>query len=256
MSIDTPLSENQTSALQFKSSSFNVPALVLASHELETISSQLEKKLTQAPDLFRNSAVLIDLHKLTRKNAPLELAELIKILRSLELIPIAVSGATATQNKLAIELGIAVQTNQTLNNFVVQTPSEPEINATVVVDEKVVEPPPVIPMPSAKENKVITQPVRSGQRIYATGDLTVLAAVSSSAELMAEGNIHVYAPLRGRVLAGVQGDRQARIFCSDLQAELVSIAGIYKINEELDKTVKRTLVQIYLHDQALLIEEL
>ena len=73
---------------------------------------------------------------------------------------------------------------------------------------------------------------------------------------MAEGNIHVYAPLRGRVLAGVQGDTQARIFCSDLQAELVSIAGIYKINEELDKSVKRTLVQIYLHDQALLIEEL
>ena len=129
MSIDTPLSENQIAALQFKSSSFNVPALVLASHELETISSQLEKKLTQAPDLFKNSAVLIDLHKLTRKNAPLELAELIKILRSLELIPIAVSGATETQNKLAIELGIAVQTNQTLNNLVVQTTSEPEINA-------------------------------------------------------------------------------------------------------------------------------
>lgn len=255
MSIDTPLSENQIAALQFKSSSFNVPALVLASHELETISSQLEKKLTQAPDLFKNSAVLIDLHKLTRKNAPLELAELIKILRSLKLIPIAVSGATATQNKLAIELGIAVQTNQTLNNFVVQTVSEPDINATAV-DKALVEPLPIAPIPPAKENKVITQPVRSGQRIYATGDLTVLAPVSSSAELMAEGNIHVYAPLRGRVLAGVQGDTQARIFCSDLQAELVSIAGIYKINEELDKTAKRTLVQIYLHDQALLIEEL
>jgi septum site-determining protein MinC len=73
---------------------------------------------------------------------------------------------------------------------------------------------------------------------------------------MAEGNIHVYAPLRGRALAGVRGNTESYIFCSDLQAELVSIAGIYRLHDDLDKSFQHNLVQIYLHDQSLLIKKL
>lgn len=103
---------------------------------------------------------------------------------------------------------------------------------------------------------LINQPVRSGQRIYASGDLIILTQVSAGAEIMAEGNIHVYNTLRGRALAGVQGNRDARIFCSDLQAELISIAGDYKTSEDLKDITPRKPVQIYLQDQALIIKEL
>jgi septum site-determining protein MinC len=103
---------------------------------------------------------------------------------------------------------------------------------------------------------VITQPIRSGQRVYSQGDLIVLAQVSSGTEIMAEGNIHVYATLRGRALAGVQGDTKARIFCSDLQAELISIAGIYKVSEDLNDSVRNKPVQIYLKDNSLIIKDI
>ena len=87
-------------------------------------------------------------------------------------------------------------------------------------------------------------------------DLVILAQVSAGAEIMAEGNIHVYNTLRGRALAGVQGDIQARLFCLDLQAELVSIAGIYKTSEDLREISGKKPVQVYLQNQALIIEEL
>ena len=85
---------------------------------------------------------------------------------------------------------------------------------------------------------IITEPVRSGRQIYAArGDLIVMGPVSAGAELLADGNIHVYSSLRGRALAGISGDTNARIFCHSLEAELVSIAGLYRVSEDLDKTV-------------------
>ncbi len=103
---------------------------------------------------------------------------------------------------------------------------------------------------------LITQPIRSGQRIYASGDLIILSQVSAGAEIMAEGNIHVYNTLRGRALAGVHGNTTARIFCFDLQAELISIAGDYKTSEDLNKQTYKNPVQIYLQNHALIIKEI
>ncbi|HEY8330133.1 MAG TPA: septum site-determining protein MinC, partial [Pseudomonas sp.] len=91
--------------------------------------------------------------------------------------------------------------------------------------------------PEVKPTLVITRPVRGGQQIYAHGgDLVVLSAVSPGAELIADGNIHVYGPLRGRVLAGAKGNAEARIFCQQLTAELLSIAGRYKVAEDLRRS--------------------
>lgn len=88
--------------------------------------------------------------------------------------------------------------------------------------------------PTVQPTRIITTPVRGGQQIYAPGgDLVVLAAVSPGAELLADGNIHVYGPMRGRALAGIKGDAKARIFCQQLAAELVSVAGQYKVAEDL-----------------------
>jgi septum site-determining protein MinC len=104
---------------------------------------------------------------------------------------------------------------------------------------------------------VIDRPLRSGQRIYAKGDLIVLGLVSNGAEVIAEGNIHIYAPLRGRALAGVHGNHDARIFCTCLEAELISIAGIYRTTENpLPADVLGKPVQIRLDEEKLLIESL
>ncbi|MCY1408448.1 Septum site-determining protein MinC [compost metagenome] len=104
-------------------------------------------------------------------------------------------------------------------------PAEPE-----VVKKKPEKP----PEPQVKPTKIITSPVRGGQQIYAQGgDLVVVSSVSPGAELLADGNIHVYGPMRGRALAGIKGDHKARIFCQQLGAELLSIAGQYKVSEDL-----------------------
>jgi septum site-determining protein MinC len=104
---------------------------------------------------------------------------------------------------------------------------------------------------------VIDRPLRSGQRIYAKGDLVVLGIVSNGAEVIAEGNIHIYAPLRGRALAGVHGNHDARIFCTSLEAELISIAGIYRTTEvPLADDVRGKPAQIRLDEEKLLIEPL
>jgi septum site-determining protein MinC len=105
--------------------------------------------------------------------------------------------------------------------------------------------------------KIIDQPVRSGQRIYAPGgDLIVIAQVSPGAEIMADGNIHVYGALKGRALAGVQGNLDARIYCTDLQAQLIAIGGHYRTSEDEDVALQGRLVQVYLKDDSLTVDPL
>ena len=109
----------------------------------------------------------------------------------------------------------------------------------------------------SRGSRIVEQPVRSGQQCVAKhGDLILLSNISPSAELIANGNIHVYGTLRGRALCGVHGDTSARIFCSSLEADLVSIAGHYKVLEEVPAAVKNRPVQISLQDDQLLIEPL
>jgi septum site-determining protein MinC len=106
-------------------------------------------------------------------------------------------------------------------------------------------------------SKIVTTPIRSGQQVYAPGgDLIIMAAVSAGAEVLADGNIHVYGALRGRALAGVKGDTSARIFCQSLEAELVSIAGTFKVDEDLRNEHWKTAVQIGRDEGALCITAL
>lgn len=105
--------------------------------------------------------------------------------------------------------------------------------------------------------KIISTPVRSGQQIYAAGgDLIVLAPVSAGAELLADGNIHVYGPLRGRALAGVKGNTDARVFCQSQEAELISIAGCFMVDEDLRSDHWKRAVQVTLNDEKLKIQSL
>jgi septum site-determining protein MinC len=245
MSTEPQHTPYQKPALEFKSSTFSVPVLVLAAQDLTVIEHQLLQKIKQAPEFFKNSPILLDLQELNKQQLDLDISAAIKLLRDLGLLPIGIRGGTVEQNEAALALNIPKLSLQNSSS-----------------QEAVQKPKKMMPEPEQEQEvhhvttRIVTQPVRSGQRLYVPGDLVVLAPVSAGAEIMAEGNIHVYGTLRGRALAGVQGDTEARIFCSDLQAELVSIAGNYKISEDLDDSVRNKPVQIYLNEMALIIQDL
>jgi septum site-determining protein MinC len=250
-----PVSE-QRPVIEFKSSSITVPTLLIASGNLPLIAEHLQRKVQQAPDFFKNSPVLLDLHEINRQQLDLDLSALLETVNASGLITAGIRGGTEKHNAEAIAQRIAVF-------------SEPRGGASAP-QKQAPNPPsaapdsPQTPTAGAKqqagghgaETKLVTQPIRSGQRVYSAGDLVILAQVSAGAEIMAEGNIHVYNTLRGRALAGVQGNTESRIFCSDLQAELISIAGHYRVSEDLDESVRGTPVQIYLHNHALIIDDL
>jgi septum site-determining protein MinC len=153
-----------------------------------------------------------------------------------------VRGGSEEQHQQAIDLGIAVTANTEIK---AELPKASKVIAAPKDDD---------PISDESTTVLITKPIRSGQRIYSHGDLIVLAQVGAGAEILAEGNIHVYGTLRGRALAGVQGNVDARIFCSDLQAELISIAGHYKISDDIQGAVSNTPIQIYLQKNALVIK--
>ncbi|MXS85337.1 septum site-determining protein MinC [Nitrosomonas sp. HPC101] len=239
---------NQSSILDFRSGTFFAPVLVLYSNNMEMISQRLQDKIASAPGFFSNSPVLFDLSELNKNDIKVDVEALISLLRKLSLFPVGIRGGDASQEKRALELSVPLDSGRSRGDAIlleIQKQDDTASEFQTVVREAVRTP-----------AMMITQPVRSGQRVYAASDLVILAQVSAGAEIMAEGNIHVYNTLRGRALAGVQGDIEARLFCLDLQAELISIAGIYKTSEDLKEVSRKKPVQVYLRDQALIIEEL
>ncbi len=244
----SPLPVVSTATLEFKSSSFNIPVLVLNSDSLIEIKKELQEKISQAPDFFKNSPLIIDLNLAVTQHLSIE--SLVKTLRQLQFFPIGIQGGTSKQHKSASGLGLPLLSVQLIKGLKLATKSTEITNIDKLESNKQPN------VPEAIETKLITQPVRSGQRIYSKGDLIILAQVSAGAEILAIGNIHVYAPLRGRALAGVQGNTQSRIFCTNLQAELISIAGNYQVQDDLNANMSNKSVQIFLQEKALIIKEL
>ena len=223
---------------ELKSSSLTVPVLRLLGGDMERVAAELEKKVAQTPDFFRNAPIVIDLARFASDSTVVDLPLLVGLIRGLGMLPIGVQGANAEQQETAQVLELAALGNGTDGaRRVPQPPRQP------------------VAPPANGKSMLVTRPVRSGQRIYARGgDLIVTAAVSSGAEVFADGNVHVYGALRGRAMAGIGGDRNARIFCRELGAELVAIAGRYRVNENLDPALLGRSVQIYLQQDKLVVE--
>ena len=201
---------------------------------------ELARQIERSPRFFRNAPVVLDLKEAAEFRLEAEFGEAREILRRHTLTLIGVQNAEPVQLEAAAVAGLA--------SF---APNAPQPSRRPPR-----EPAPVAaPGPSvAAKTRLVTQPVRSGTQIYARGaDLVVTAAVSPGAEIMADGNIHVYGALRGRALAGAVGDVDARIFCSRLEAELVSIAGRYLVSEQLPPERQGLPVQIALVDDRLTI---
>lgn len=250
MSLDVNKNYDMQPVLEFKSSTFFVLVLIIHSNDLMMIEQKLREKTSQAQDFFRNSPIILDVHELNQQSHGIDIIKLINLIRDIGLFPVGIRGGNDQQNLQAASLFIPVDMSQS------SASSQAEIQKTVTSSPSATSHEVIKEIVVSTATTLINQPVRSGQRIYASGDLIILTQVSAGAEIMAEGNIHVYNTLRGRALAGVQGNRDARIFCSDLQAELISIAGDYKTSEDLKDITPRKPVQIYLQDQALIIKEL
>jgi len=228
-----------TPAFELKGSLLTLIVLRLLELDNDKIAAQFAEKVAIAPNLFQQAPVVIDLYSV--REGSIDLPYLIDLLRAHHLIPVAVRGGNETHNAIAINMGLGIL-SENKSGERARRPSEPE---PVIVP----------PAPIFSPTKVITQPIRSGQQVVARpGDLIVLASVSHGAEILAQGHIHVYGALRGRALAGVNGNQEARIFCQSLDAELVSIAGNYQINEDLPEQVRGKPAQVYLEGEQLKIE--
>lgn len=248
--IPTTTANGHAPAFELKSAGFTLPIIRLLVADQATLASQLDVKVKQAPEFFRNTPIVIDLGGLATTEAEIEFPMLVGLLRGHGMLPFGVRGGSDRHHAAARAMELAVLGESRVPRDKVATPA-PTRPAPRPAPEGPVEPPP----PGGY--RLITKPIRSGQCIHAPeGDLSVVGAVSSGAELLAEGNIHIYGPLRGRAIAGMNGNVEARIFCLDLQAELVSIAGHYRVSENIPVGLSGVPVQIFLEGQALRIEPL
>jgi septum site-determining protein MinC len=251
---------HKTNTFELKGSLFTLTVLKLKSVDLVTIKQELAATLASAPKFFENAPVVIDLQLLAQINPDCDFTALSNILRENHLIPIGVRNGSEQHHQAAISAGLALLPNIKIQ----ETTSFTEQPAEAVAPKAKAEPKPVVEaeveeqqLLSGSPTKIITQPVRSGKQVYVKGgDLLILSSVSHGAEVLADGTIHVYGTLRGRALAGVRGDKNARIFCQDLDAELISIAGHYKTSDEIQNPLKgeKGLIHIYLEEDELKIE--
>ena len=221
------------STFEIKSANLPLVALLLKSFDIDAVASDMASRFGDTPDFFDQDAVVIDLGPLQglSKNAEIDFAALTALLKRYRLVPIAVKGGTPEQMSAAQQAGLlaAPETHLVMPRSA-PAPAEPPAPPAPPPPPVPPPPPPAPPVPQGA--MVIDKPLRSGQQVYARGrDLVVLAMVNAGAEVIADGHIHVYAPLRGKAMAGARGNTDARIFALVLEAELVSIAGIYRTSE-------------------------
>ncbi len=247
MTINARSKSHSPPAVEFKSSTFSVPVLSLTNNDLVIIEKLLDEKIKLAPEFFKHSPIVVDLSDVNKKELFINFGDLVACIRKSGLFVIGVRGGNEQQNLEAITLGIPVNTSQSNPETKIDYTKSSTRTPLQVDDELTFH---------DSNNVIITKPIRSGQRIYSHGDLIVLAQVGAGAEILAEGNIHVYGSLRGRALAGVQGNTEARIFCLNLQAELISIAGNYKISDDIQGAIANAPIQIYLQKNTLVIKSL
>ena len=236
---------------EFTSATLPLVALILKTTDLGVLTTALDAQLADSPDFFEQEPVVIDLSQLpedTDANA-LDFAALRDLLARHQTQPIAVRGGNDEQNAAARAAGLSIAAMP-----VTPTPRAPAPPSAAPASEA----PQIVREVQVPANGtlVIDKPLRSGQQVYARGgDVIVMAVVNFGAEVIADGNVHVYAPLRGKAIAGARGNTEARIFTTCMEAQLVAIAGIYRTSEiALPANLAGKAVQIHLDDKKILME--
>lgn len=268
--LKSKTSDNQTVTATFrlKGGLFPLTLLEISRFDAADFEQQLRDKAAAAPGFFQQTPVVLSFDDFVGELDALPMADIMAICRSQGLLPVALRSGVESLERQALALSLAIMPATRVKPTPepqVETADAPEAGATEG-DTAAANAPESVQLelsPSThieinhSPSKIITTPIRSGQQVYAPGgDLIIMAAVSAGAEVLADGNIHVYGALRGRALAGVKGDTSARIFCQSLEAELVSIAGTFKVDEDLRNEHWKTAVQVGRDEGALCITAL
>ncbi len=234
MSEASARTEQAAAPYDMKAGQYMLPTLVLRALDVPALDAFLAQQVARLPAFFDQAPVAIDLSALGARDQVDELPMIVGMLRGHGMIPVGVRGASPEQKIQAQALELAIMPAGRKGPAAAPQPVQGDAQGR------------------RGETMIVEKPVRSGQRIYAKyGDLVLLAGVSSGAEVMAEGHIHAYGPLMGRAMAGVSGDASARIFARKLGADLVSIAGRYRVADNLDPRYLGKAVQIRLDGDAL-----
>lgn len=245
---------------ELKFGQVGIANLRVRSLDVEKLKVEMQERVARAPKMFERAAVILDFGGLSQCPDAKTVNALIDALKNAGVLPVAIAYGTSAIEDLSLQVGLPLlakfrasyetQTAATID------PQEKKAaaKATTAVDTLT---PAAVAVAKSEPGVMHTQPVRSGQQIYAQNkDITVMATVGAGAEVIADGSIHIYGALRGRALAGASDNVNARIFCREFHAELVAIAGHYKVLEEIPKNLLGKAVQIYLEKDQLRIEEL
>jgi septum site-determining protein MinC len=279
------MSPKKSPFFELRSGSVDTLMFVVKTTDLDSMRAELTRRFEATPEFFANDVVAIDVRRLAGDER-VPLAEIAQLLDSVRMRPVGVvanaeqvwatesalplleardrRGAPAKQadeDSAATASAATGPATAAATSAAASTGASAAMAAASAAESTAALEPTSAAEPvrlaTSPQTMVVDKPLRSGQRIYAKGDLVVLGLVSYGAEVIAEGNIHIYAPLRGRALAGVQGNHDARIFCTCLEPELISIAGIYRTTENpLPADVLGKPVQIWLEEEKLMIEPL
>jgi len=237
-------------ALELKTTRLAGIQVILNSAEHAALNTHLTTLFAATPDFFGGEAAVFECGRLPADAASPDWGWLAQELKSRGLNPFAVQNASPELAASALQAGLLVLNDAAPAVATVEASPQPEPEAEAPAESP-------SEIPARTPTRIIDKPLRSGQRIYAAGgDIVVLAAVNPGAEVIADGSIHVYAPLKGRALAGARGDTSARIFTTHLEAELVSIAGVYRtFDTALDVALARKPAQIRLADASQIVIE-
>ncbi|MEG2805098.1 septum site-determining protein MinC [Stenotrophomonas sp.] len=233
--------------------------------DVERLTREMHDRVARAPKLFGRAAVILDFGGLRQMPDVATAQALLDGLRSAGVLPVALAYGTTETDRLSQQLGLPLlakfraQYERADLEAVQAAPPPPAPAAEPARRARAAAPAaaPVDPAKAPQPGRMQTSNVRSGQQLYAENcDLTVMATVGAGAEVIADGSIHIYGTLRGRALAGAQGNTTARIFCREFHAELVAIAGHYKVLDDVPDTLRGKAVQVWLEQDQIKIAAL
>jgi septum site-determining protein MinC len=249
--MNNPAAVAVESAFEIRFGHVGLAQMRIRSTDAAAVQAQLTARVAAAPALFERAALCLDLSPLDHDVSAAELRAILDSIRRTGLLPVGLAHGTAAIEALARELDLPV-----LTQFRAQQSYGAAVASVKAASQQPTPAPPpppaAAPAPATEEIVAIPalmhhRPVRSGQRIYARHrDLVVTSAVGAGAEVMADGCVHVYGTLRGRAMAGVRGEVSARVFCHDFHAELVSVAGVFRVFETIPPDLAGKPVQAWL----------
>jgi septum site-determining protein MinC len=226
--------------------------------DVAQLAGEMRDRVQRAPNLFARAAVVLDFGGLSKAPSVEDASALVAGLREAGVLPVALAYGTKEIEELSRQLGLPLlakfraQYERGDGDTAASAPRQPHAGQSAQANAGESAPAAKPAASAASPGLVQKSPVRSGQQVYADNrDLTVLSAVGAGAEVIADGSIHIYGALRGRALAGAQGNEDARIFCREFHAELVAIAGHYKVLDDIAKELHGRAVQVWLENGQL-----